>query len=444
PLSAVAEELRDSHGSLDAFDGGDLTTDARAVFSWSYHALSTPAARLFHLLGLHAGPDISAPAAAALAGLPLRPTRGPLVELTRAHLLTEHLPGRYTLHDLLRVYATERVLAKEAPQERDRAVERLLTWYLHTADAAYPFLTPHRRRVPLDPLPASCHPLAFSAHDQALNWCDSERPNLVAAVHQAATAGRPGIAWQIPATLWGFFYLRGHLHDWLDTTRTALDAARAADDRTGEAWSLGDVASALTQIHRYDEAIDHFRQAMVLCRELGDVSGRCHAMLNLGYAYRYSGQPDRSVEYCRRALAIHAMGEAPIGQGNILFNLGDSYQQLGRFDDAIDCLEQALIVLRAEGDRWGEGVALDLLGTVHHCLQRHDDAIAYYHQALDTHTDSGYRWGQAHTLGNLGDVHLATGATDTAREAWQRALAILGDPDHPDTAQLRNKLNTVT
>ncbi|MFD3377584.1 BTAD domain-containing putative transcriptional regulator [Streptomyces sp. NPDC058697] len=444
PLSAVAEELRDNHGSLDAFDGGDLTTDARAVFSWSDQALSTPAARLFHLLGLHSGPDISAPAAAALAGLPLRPTRGLLIELTRAHLLTEHTPGRYTLHDLLRVYAAERVLAQETPPERDHAAERLLTWYLHTADAIHPFLTPNRRRVPLDPLPASCHPLAFSAHDQALNWCDSERPNLVAAVHHAVAVGRPGIAWRMAAVLWGFFYLRGHLHDWLDTTRTALDAARATHDRIGEAWSLGDAASALTQIHRFDEAIDHFRQAMALCRELGDVSGRCQAMVNLGYAYRQIGQPDRSVEYCRRALAIHAMSEARIRKGNVLFNLGDSYQQLGRFDDAIDCLEQALTVLRAEGDRWGEGVALDLLGTVHHRLRRHDDAITYYHQALDTHTNSGYWRGEAHTLGNLGDVHLAVGATDTAREAWQRALAILDDPDHPDTAQLRTKLNTLT
>jgi DNA-binding SARP family transcriptional activator/Tfp pilus assembly protein PilF len=444
PLSAVAEELRDSHGSLDAFDGGDLTTDARAVFSWSCHTLSTPAARLFHLLGLHSGPDISARAAAALAGLPLRPTHGLLVELTRAHLLTEHIPGRYTRHDLLRVYAAERVLAQETPPERDQAVERLLTWYVHTADAAYPFFAPHRRRVPLDPLPASCHPLAFSAYDQALNWCDRERPNLVAAVHQAVAAGRPGIAWRLAAVLWGFFYLRNHLHDWLDATRTGLDAARDAHDRIGEAWNLGDVASALTQIHRFDEAIDHFRQAMALCRELGDVSGRCQAMVNLGYAYRHIGQPHRSVEYCRRALAIHRIGEARNGEGNILFNLGDSYQQLGRFDEAIDCLEQALTVLRAAGDRWGEGVALDLLGTVHHCLRRHDDAIAYYHQALDTHTYCGYRQGEAHTLANLGDVHLAVGATDTAREAWQRALAILDDPDHPDTAQLRTKLNTLT
>ncbi|MEV1076712.1 BTAD domain-containing putative transcriptional regulator [Streptomyces sp. NPDC050211] len=442
PLSAVAAELRDSHGSLDAFADGDLTTDARAVFSWSYDALSAPAARLFRLLGLHAGPDISAPAAAALAGTPLRETCGLLVELTRAHLLTEHLPGRYTWHDLLRVYATERALAEETPPERDRAVERLLSWYLHTADAAYPFLTPHRRRVPLDPLPVSCHPLVFSAYDQALEWCERERPNLVAAVHQAVAVGRPGIAWRLAGALWGFFYLRGHLHDWFDITRTGLGAARAAHDRTGEAWSLIDVACALTQIQRYDEAIDHFRQSMVLCRELGDAYGRCLALVNLGYVYRRIGRPDKGVEYCRRGLVVYRALGNPFGrEGNILANLGDAYQQMGRFDEAIGVLERALPTLRAEGDRWGEGTALDVLGTAHHRLGRLDDAVASYHEALDMHTKIGNRWGQAHTLGNLGDVHLAVGKPDMARTSWKQALTILEEFDHPDAEEMRGRLH---
>ncbi|MFC4464656.1 BTAD domain-containing putative transcriptional regulator [Streptomyces xiangluensis] len=440
PLSAVAEELRDNHGSLDAFTGDDLTTDVRAVFSWSYHALSAPAARLFHLLGLHSGPDISAPAAAALAGLPLGETRGLLVELTRAHLLTEYLPGRYTRHDLLRVYAAERVLAEETPQERDRAIERLLTWYLYTADAAYPLFTPDRPRVPLDPLPASCDPLEFSTYDQALDWCESERPNLVAAVRQAVSAGRPGIAWQLPAALWGFFYLRSHLQDWLDTTRTGLDAARDAHDRIGEAWGLMDVACALTLLHRYDEAIDHFRQAMFLCREHGNTVGRCQALSNLGDVYRRIGRPDKAVEYCRRALAVNRHLDYAVREGNILVNLGDAYEQLGRFDEAIAVLEQALTVLRSIGDRWAEGIALDILGTAHHRLQRHDDAVAYFHQALDTHADIGNRWGEAHTLGNLGDVYLAADDPDAARTNWQQALAILEKVDHPDAEEIRGRL----
>jgi len=92
PLAALAAELRDARGGLDGFTSGDLTTDLRAVFSWSYQRLGTPAARLFRLLALHPGPDIAIPAAASLAALPAYEVRNLLAELSRSHLLEEHIP----------------------------------------------------------------------------------------------------------------------------------------------------------------------------------------------------------------------------------------------------------------------------------------------------------------------------------------------------------------
>src|SRR5207244_9440725 len=70
PLTALAGELREAAAALDAFHGDDHFTNVRAVLSWSYRAMSAGAARLFRLLGLHPGPDVSVPAAASLAGLP--------------------------------------------------------------------------------------------------------------------------------------------------------------------------------------------------------------------------------------------------------------------------------------------------------------------------------------------------------------------------------------
>ncbi|WP_446045452.1 AfsR/SARP family transcriptional regulator [Streptomyces olivaceus] len=440
PLSDIAKELRESQGSLDAFAGGDLTTDIRAVFSSSYETLSAPAARLFHLLGLHSGPDISAPAAAALAGLPLREAHGLLSELTRVHLLSEHSPCRYALHDLLRVYAAERVATEETPRERDQAVERLLSWYLHTADATYPFLTPHRRRVPLEPLPPDCRPLTFTTYDQALGWCETERPHLVAAVHQAVATGQTGIAWRLSAALWGFFNLRSHVHDWLGTSRTGLTAARAAHDRGGEAWSLQDVAGALMSMRRFDEAIDYFRQAMALHGELGDAAGRYQAVANLGNAYLESGRLDKAVEYSRRGLATSRILGNAWGEGIALASLGDAYQRLDRFDEAIDSLEQALTVLRTIGNRWFEGVTLDILGTVNHRLHRHDYAVKYYEQALDAHRGVSNRWGEGHTLGHLGDVQLAADEPETARMSWLQALEVFERFDHPDAEGIRERL----
>jgi DNA-binding SARP family transcriptional activator len=118
---------------LDTFDTGDSGTDLRTVFSWSYRTLSPEAARLFRLMGLRDCPDIATEAVASLAGLPVPPTRRLLTELTRAHLVSQRSPDRYTCHDLLWAYARELAETHDPPADRRDAVHRLLDHYLHSA-----------------------------------------------------------------------------------------------------------------------------------------------------------------------------------------------------------------------------------------------------------------------------------------------------------------------
>lgn len=106
PLAAVAAGLREAHGSLDALPA------TREAFMASYRALAPDSARLFRLLPRHEGPDITPAGAAVLAGLPVRRARQLLGVLADAHLLTEPAPGHYALHELLRVFATERAAAE--------------------------------------------------------------------------------------------------------------------------------------------------------------------------------------------------------------------------------------------------------------------------------------------------------------------------------------------
>jgi DNA-binding SARP family transcriptional activator len=123
PLRVLAAELADADASvrLDALDAGDPGTRLRAVFASSYAAVTPPAARLFRLLGPRTGTsDVSVAAAARLAGGNAAAARRALAELTRASLLVEHSPGRYTCHRLLRDYASElagagRVAENELP-----------------------------------------------------------------------------------------------------------------------------------------------------------------------------------------------------------------------------------------------------------------------------------------------------------------------------------------
>ncbi|MFF4349746.1 BTAD domain-containing putative transcriptional regulator [Streptomyces sp. NPDC001530] len=132
PLAALAAELRHSQGSLDAFAGSGGAGDARTAFARSYRCLPPESARLFRLLSLHPGPDLAVDTAAALVGLPDDRTRLLLGELADAHLVTEHAPGRYASHDLLRVFAAELTVAHDSPEQRRAARQRLLDHFSRT------------------------------------------------------------------------------------------------------------------------------------------------------------------------------------------------------------------------------------------------------------------------------------------------------------------------
>jgi DNA-binding XRE family transcriptional regulator len=154
PLATIAGELSDTARRLDALDAGDRSARVRAVFSWSYTTLTPLPARLFRLLSLHPGPDFSAAAAASLVDRPPADTHRLLTELAAINLLTEHSPGRYTFHDLLRAYAGEQARDVESDRERRAALNRLLDHYVHTAHAAELRFNPQRDPIPV-PLTAS-------------------------------------------------------------------------------------------------------------------------------------------------------------------------------------------------------------------------------------------------------------------------------------------------
>ena len=189
--------LRDSRGRLDALDIGDPAINVRAVLSWSAGRLGPAAARMFALLGLHPGPDITAAAAASLAGVEPSAADRAVQELAAVSLLTEHLPGRYAFHDLLRAYAAEHAEAL-GDDVRRTAVGRMLDHYLHTARAATMLLNPTREQVSPAPLAPGVTPETPAGHRQALDWFEAEHQVLSAAVALAAGTGFDSCAWQLP------------------------------------------------------------------------------------------------------------------------------------------------------------------------------------------------------------------------------------------------------
>ncbi|MFJ6589459.1 AfsR/SARP family transcriptional regulator [Streptomyces violaceusniger] len=443
-LEALAGELRDARGSLDAFEGGDATTDVRAVFSWSYHTLGPDAARLFRLLGVHPGPDIAAPAAASLVGVPVPQARRLLIQLTRAHLITERAPGQYGFHDLLRAYAVELTRAYDGQDERHTALHRLLDHYLHTAVAAGAAFTPHREPITVEPVRPGVSVGEFTGHAQALLWFGLTYPALIAALQQAAEAGFETHTWQLAWSLMEFLDQRGHWHDQRTVHRCALGSAHRIRDLTGQAHACYGLGLADLRMGRYDRARGHLVRALNLHRETGNAVGQALAHGALNFAGEREGRHDEGLHHALRALKLYRAAGHRSGEAYAMNNVGWAYAMLGDFRQTLVHCEKALNMMREAGDRRGESAAWDSLGYAYQHVGDHQQAISCYRHAVELRRGRGERVREAESLHRLGSAQLAAGDRAGARHSWQRALTRFDALGHPDAQRLRDGLTRLS
>ena len=268
-----------------------------AAFDLSYQDLTAGQQRLFRRLGLHPGTDIDAYAAAALDGTGLAAARRHLDGLYDQYLLTEPARGRYRLHDLLREHARALAAAGD-PADAGAAAGRLLDYYLHTAVAAGQHIATRNTAVARPP-PGGRPAVApqLSTPGQASAWLDAERANLHAAAGYAAANGRPGHAIAIPAAISGFLFARVHWGQSAGLHQAALDTARQAGDRAGQASALNELGILQRASGDFPAAAACHQQALELYCGLGDRLGQASALDQLGKVQRAPGtsRPPSSV-----------------------------------------------------------------------------------------------------------------------------------------------------
>jgi DNA-binding SARP family transcriptional activator/tetratricopeptide (TPR) repeat protein len=440
PLATLAGELAETEERLDALDAGDPTTDVRAVLSWSYQGVGEPAQRMFRLLGLHPGPDLSAGAAASLAGIGVAQAGELLQELAGAHLAIEGPGTRYGQHDLLRAYATELIDAEETRTDRSAAVRRLVDHYLHSAHAANRLRYPHRNAIALsDPVP-DVEPDQFADVDAAAAWLATEHQLLIAAVGLAATNGLHTQAWQLAWELGEYLDRAGLWRDWATVQEIALTSAKASDDLAGQAHSHRNLAGALFRLECWDEAPEHLELASELFESLDDRAGQADAEYGLILVCAQREHYAAALTHAERALELYRGTDQTMRYARALNAVGWAHALLGNHTQTLDHCRQALSLLQELGDRFGEASTWDTLGQAHHHLGDNDEAIRCHQRALELYEGSGTKYHQAEILVHLGQAHKAAGASALARDVWVRALGILEELQHPETAQLRAEL----
>jgi tetratricopeptide (TPR) repeat protein len=440
PLAALAAELTQARDRLDALTAGDPATDVRAVLSWSYQALSPAARRLFRLLGLHPGPDVSAPVAASLAGQPPPEARALLTELAQANLLTEHLPGRYGCHDLLRAYAAD--LSRDGdPDEQAAARSRLVEHYVHTVHAAHRLLHPADDPIPipLDPPSPGTGPEQPADLEQAVGWLTTEHPAAVGTARVAAEAGLPTLAWQLAWVLDTFLSRQGHWPDVVAIWQAALHTADRLDPaaRVHGHRALG---TAFSRLRRFPEANVHYRRALDL-DDPADHMGRAQTHHALAYLREQEDQLAEALDHAEQAYELFRAAGHERGQAYALNATGWYRALAGDYVRALADCQQAVVLNQQSGDQAGEAFAIDSVGYAQHRLGQHASAVDSFQRAIDLFHDIGERHGASISLTHLGESQHARGDTAAARAAWEQALAIVTDLDLPEAAELAAKLD---
>ncbi|MCO1656778.1 ATP-binding protein [Pseudonocardia humida] len=380
----LLSRLGDAGRRLPALVAGDL--EVSAAFRLSYAQLSDGARRLLRRLALVPGPDTGPALAAALTGEPVEATEDALDELVELGLLQSGFTGRYRLHDLMRLYAADRLDEEETAADRSAAHDRAVDWLLDTAIVAGRWFEPEFGGTPGGWAGAA----GLDTEQRAERWLRAEADNWLAALEDAAAAGRHRKVLAVAEAMhwfsdrwihWGHWprvftlssraglhlgddgaaathlnYLSWACGSCLGDAAAAAACARhahrravAAADPRQQGWARSYLATALLASGDPAAALVSARQAAGLFREAGDREGLPHALALAGRSLERTGRLDAALRTFReRLVAVCDPATAPVAQVaaitrvSALFDIGRLHMRRDEWAEAVAALETAL------------------------------------------------------------------------------------------------------
>ncbi|MFJ9443413.1 ATP-binding protein [Kitasatospora sp. NPDC101235] len=429
PVAHLVRQLAAEENRLDLLETGDLAV--RPAFELSYRRLPAESQLVLRRCALTAGQDFTAEIAAAYAGRSAARTELVLEQLVDAGLVQPATPDRYRLHDLVRLYAGERLAADETAQElaeaRTGAGRRILG-----RAAAYGL-----RFDPDHATDGTGSGGSATAHlTEAAAWLEYEYPEWLAALHQAQRAGRyqevvdtaEAMHWFSDRLLsWGI---------WAEVFQLSVDAARAIGDRQIEAVHVNYLAwTYVTCLHRYQRGVELATEGLELARAVGDREQEGWALTYLASGLRYLQRYREATDAFHRAadaFAEVANRSAMIGRLVTLRGAANCLRESGRAEEAADSRRRALAGALELVERWSSPLIHLLAAMTAHELgldraasKRWPAAEKAYRQALVHFEAVGRPDSMTKTLTELGTALIEQGRAEEARELLTEALTDL-------------------
>lgn len=441
---AVRAFIRGGHDSLYA-DPGTTSRVAAAAFR---------AAGILHVP--HVSPEATA---AMLNHRDVEAVRAAMDLLVDAQLLQPHADGRYRLHDLIRLVASETAAEHHPEAEHERALWRAVNFYAGGVLSANRTLRPGMPEVLNRPTGAPADGLAFRSAAAAKSWIELELPALLAVLEQAHQSGGEvtGLVPWLGEQLWTLLNYRCEWRTAHRVARLVLDAA----SRHGDPVLLG-MAHQLCgrsegDLGDYPAAQEHLQRSESLLREQGNAAGTALALNGLGLVTRLRGGPETAVSRFTEGLALAERHGLTSVSASLYHNLGATYVELGRMAEATEATERCVALRRRHGFLHRLGGSLTNLSIVH-CLRgdlataeqyadealatcRHTDDQATAREVLIVRSEIRRRLGEHHLAAR--DIKEALGLIGShgyryveAPALWQHAriLAATGQPEEADRA----------
>ncbi|MBX6722070.1 MAG: tetratricopeptide repeat protein, partial [Dactylosporangium sp.] len=437
-VATLVRRLEQEHRRLDELRVGDQ--EVRASIALSYGALDASAQIAARRLGFLGLPDFASWVVAPVLDTDPETAEAVLERLLDAQFVrysrTDEVGQvRYQMHDLVRLFTSERALVEDEPGQRAEAVRRLLSgWHcvVEQIGDAYP-----SGGLVLDSSPADTADtggdgpaqdmaaVVAVARERPRAWFSAEQHAIIASIERAAVLDLDHEAARLAVALaTAVFSTANFFEAWARTHEVALDVVRRTGNRAAEAALLNGLGQLRYEQDRLAEARTYHMQALAAFREVGDPRGEAVALAATGTACREQGYLPEALHFLTQARdLLRTLDDIP-ALASVSRLIGTVLLEQGDFAGAHAALRDALTAFRRLGGRRGEALTLRTIGLVHRAEGDYERAYELSTQARTIFREIGDDLFEAYSVQAMAKAQLRLGRWAEASDPLLEALRV--------------------